>query len=208
MVADRVVASSGAIEDNQSEIAGAVGRHGEAPPKHDGAVLGTFYLIAKMTAQTEFVANPTEQRRVVSPVGKMATLATKPVNRSVSDPIRTPRLVLVTGETDPSSRRPQQTRLARRVGRVAVDALRNFNRRVRNRRLLNLAFEVSVAGIAESRTPIGDQLRNRPQMASGARVDERGVDRAGCEQRSDRGPMGVVALDTRQRGHVGAKVGC
>lgn len=94
------------------------------------------------------------------------------------------------------------------MGRVTVDALRDFERRMRHRRVLNLVLEVGVTGKAEGRTPTLDQPGKRTEVAAGARVLERGVNRTGCEQGADRRPMRIVTLDACQRRHVGTEMGC
>jgi hypothetical protein len=116
MVADRVVTGSVRIENNQAEIGGTMRGNHEAPSKLQVTTLGATDFIVIMTAQAELVADPAEQLRRASPVGKMTALATKPVNRSMGDPLRTANLILVTGQADTAARRPQQTRLTRGVG--------------------------------------------------------------------------------------------
>ena len=107
MVANRMIAGSGRVENNHSEIIGAVGGHHKTPTELEVATIGVDDLIFHMTAQAEVVANLAEQLRLVSPMGKMATLATEPFNSSVGNSPRTLGLVFVTGQADTATHRAQ-----------------------------------------------------------------------------------------------------
>ena len=92
------------------------------------------------------------------------------------------------------------------MGRVAVGTLRDFKGRVRHGSTLDFDLEVGVAGVAQCRTPALDQFRSRSQVASSTRVLERGMNRAGREQRFRQGTVRIVALDAVHRRHIGTQV--
>jgi hypothetical protein len=60
MVADRVVAGSIGIEDNQTEIAGTMRGDYEAPSKLQVTIVGATDFIVIMAAQAELVADSAE----------------------------------------------------------------------------------------------------------------------------------------------------
>ena len=183
MVANRVVAISERVEYYQTKIAGAVRGHRETPLQLEIATFGAIDFLFEVTSQAELVAGLSQQFRITSPVGKVAALTSKPVNRSVCNLARPPTLILVAGQADSAARRAQQTLLARSMGGVAIDTLGDFQRCVRHRRTLDLALQIGVTGITQCGSPTFDQLRSRSQVTSGTGVLERGVDRAGREQR-------------------------
>jgi hypothetical protein len=157
MVAHRMVAGSGSIEDDHAEIARAVRGHRESPTELEAAALVPTDRVINVTAQTELVADLAQHLRLVSAVGKMTTLATEPVNRPVRDPLAPPDLVLVTGEADATAGSPQKARLAGGVRRMAIDALGELKRRVRYRGVLDFGLQVGVAGVAKGGTAVLDQ---------------------------------------------------
>ena len=183
MVANRVISILKWVEYDQTEIAGAVRRHRKAPLKFEITTFGSIDSLFEVTSQTQVVSHFSQKIRFAAPVRKMATLASKPVDRSVSGLSRHSTLVLVAGQADSATRHPQKTFLARSVGRVAIDTLGDFQRCVWYRRALDLALQVCVAGITQSSTPTFDQCGSRSKVASGAGVFEWGVDRAGRKQR-------------------------
>ena len=153
MVANRVVSILERVEYNQTEIAGAVRGHRESPFQLEIATFGAVDILFEVTPQAELVADFSQQFRLTAPVGKVAALTSKPVNRSMRNLICPFALVLVAIQADSTARRPQQTWLPRSMGRVADGTLRDFKGRVRHRCTPDLVLEVSVAGVAQCRTP-------------------------------------------------------
>lgn len=176
MVSNRVVSILKRVENDETEIAGAVRGHRKAPLKFDITTLGVVDSLFEVATQTQVVSHFSQKIRSAAPVRKMATLTSKPINRSVRELARRSTLVFVAGQADSATRHPQQTFLARSMGRVAIGTLGDFQRRVRNRRALDLALQVGVAGITQSSPPIFYQCRSRSQVASRTGVLEWGVD--------------------------------
>ena len=112
MIEDRVIAISEPVENNQTEIAGAVRGYRESPPKLEIATVGAIDIFFEVASQAEIITDLSQQFRLTAPVRKVAALTSKPVNRSMRNLICPFALVLVAIQADSAARRPQQTWLA------------------------------------------------------------------------------------------------
>jgi hypothetical protein len=109
MVANRVVSIAERVENHQTEIADAVRGHRESPPQLEIATVGAIDILFEVASQAELIANLSQEFRLTAPVGKMAALTSKPVNRSMRNLICPFALGLVAIQADSAARRPQQT---------------------------------------------------------------------------------------------------
>jgi hypothetical protein len=181
--------------------------HSEARSKLDAPGARPAGGIFAVASEAEIVADFAKQSLIASPVGLVAALASEPVDGSMGDSTDSAGMIFVARQADATGRGLQETLLTGCVRRVAVDALRHFERVVRMRSISDLVFQIGVAGIAQRRASAGHELVRRSSVATGTGVRERWMHRTGREQRPRRGPVRVVAFDARDCRHLSAEMG-